>query len=268
MRFCEQKWQLRVLEPYPPSYHFVAPVVCADGTEAALKLGVPGKEMASEALTLRTYAGEGAVRLLDADLERGALLLERLKPGKTLHSIKDDEEAVRIAAGVMRRIVRPVPEGGSFPSTQDWAQGLAKLRAHFGGSTGPLPERAVGRAEKLFAELNRTIMRPLLLHGDLHHGNILQAERELWLAIDPKGLIGEAEYGVIQFLLNHLPEHGRVDILTRRIDQFTAELGLNRERVVAWAFCHTMLSAWWDIEDNTPGCEETVQTALLFETML
>lgn len=67
----------------------------------------------------------------------------------------------------------------------------------------------VGRAEELFAKLLAAPGEPLLLHGDPHHGNILAAEREPWLAIDPKGGIGEAEYGVIPFLMNHVPEDNR-----------------------------------------------------------
>lgn len=268
LQFCEEKWGVRFLEPYPPSYHFVAPVVFPDGTEAVMKLGVPDKEMASEVRALQTYGGEGAVKLLEADLERGVLLMERLIPGRTLHSVADDEEAVRIAAGVMRQIARPVPEGAVFPSTADWAASLGKLRRHFGGGTGPLPSRMVERAEKLYAELNGTIERPLLLHGDLHHGNILSSQREPWLAIDPKGLIGEAEFGVVQFLLNHLPEREFGPLIERRIGQFAEELGLDRRRIASWTFCHALVSAWWCVEDDSPDVEEALYTATVVEELL
>jgi streptomycin 6-kinase len=268
IQYCEVKWQVRFLAPYPPSYHFVAPVVFPDGTEAVLKLGVPGKELRSEIETLRTYQGKGAVRLLEADTERGILLLERLKPGRTLHSVPDDREAVRIAADIMRKIARPAPALAIFPSTADWAVGLKKLRQRYHGGTGPLPERIVEEAERLYAMLNGTVQNPLLLHGDLHHGNILSAEREPWLAIDPKGLIGEAEYGVIPFLLNNLPEENYGAVIKRRINQFAKELQLNKSRVIAWTFCHAVLSAWWCIEDSSPGFEDALQTACVVQKFL
>lgn len=268
LRHCEERWGVRWMKPYPPSYHFVAPVVLRDGTEAALKLGVPGKELLSEVETLRLYAGEGAVRLLDAEPERGILLLERLQPGRTLHSVSDDEEAVAIAAGVMRKIARPAPSSGAFPSTADWARGLDKLRAHFHGGTGPIPERLVERAEKLYASLHATMRHPLLLHGDLHHGNMLSAEREPWLAIDPKGVVGEAEFGVVQFLLNHLPASPVGETIARRIAQFAKTLGLDPSRIVSWTFCHTTLSAWWHIEDSSEGFEEALQMVLEVEDLL
>lgn len=175
LQYCEEKWQVRFLAPYPPSYHFVAPVVFPDGDEAVLKLGVPSKELHSEFETLRIYQGYGAVRLLEADTGLGILILERLKPGRTLHSVTDDEQAVRIAANIMRKIAKPAPIRSTFPSTADWADGLKKLRQRYHGGTGPLPEQIVAKAERLYAELNRTVQNARLLHGDLHHGNILSA---------------------------------------------------------------------------------------------
>ncbi|AJY76901.1 aminoglycoside phosphotransferase family protein [Paenibacillus beijingensis] len=268
VRYCENKWEIRFLTPYAPSYHFVTPVVFPNGTEAVLKLGVPGNEMRSEIETLLTYKGEGAVRLLDSDHVRGILLLERLKPGRTLHSIPDDEEAVRIAASVMRKIARPAPSQAIFPSTSDWANGLNKLRQRYDGGTGPFPEWIVEKAERLYAMLNGTVQNKLLLHGDLHHGNILSAEREPWLAIDPKGLIGEAEYGVIQFLLNNLPGKNDGEIIERRINQFEKELQLNKSRIIAWTFCHAVLSAWWHLEGSSPGFDNALRTAIDIHDLL
>src|SRR5438128_12681264 len=90
-------------------------------------------------------------------------------------------------------------------------------------------------AETLYAELSASMAEPVLLHGDLHHDNILSATRQPWLAIDPKGLIGEPAYEVGAWLRNplpqllHMPQPGR--ILARRVDQFAEELGLERTRV-------------------------------------
>ena len=94
---------------------------------------------------------------------------------------------------------------------------------------------------------------PVLLHGDLHHENILEAERESWLAIDPKGLVGEAAYETGALLRNQLSvvfedsQPGRV--MARRVDQLAEELGLDRTRVRGWGLAQAVLSAWWDVED-------------------
>ncbi|WP_409344592.1 aminoglycoside phosphotransferase family protein [Paenibacillus sp. MBLB4367] len=267
---CLDKWSLRPADvaPFPLSYNVVAPVIRIDGSDAVLKLGVPGKDMDMEIAAVRLYDGKGMARLIDADPEQGAFLLERVKPGLTLKSVEDDEAATMAAASVMRKLHVPAPSGTLFPSTADCAKGLNKLRIRYDGGTGPLPERAVRKAERLFAELHETAANPLLLHGDLHHDNILSAEREPWLAIDPKGLIGEAEYGVIPYLMNHLPEHNAAEIIRRRISIFADELGLRKKRIAEWSFCHAVLSAWWCIEDQTDGADDAIDTALLFESLM
>ncbi len=95
---------------------------------------------------------------------------------------------------------------------------------------------------------------PVLLHGDLHHENILAAEREPWLAIDPKGLVGEPAYEVGAWLRNpmpqllDMPQPGR--ILARRINQLAEELGFDRARLRDWGLAQAMLSAWWSMEDS------------------
>jgi streptomycin 6-kinase len=268
IQFCEEKWSLRVLSPYPLSYNYVAPVIFKDGSEAVLKLGVPTQEIITEIEALRLYNGNGMARLLESEADKGILILERVKPGKTLKTIKNDEEATLLAADVMIKIRVPAPSHALFPSTSDWAAGLIKLRCRYHGGTGPLPESIVSKAEDRYPKLNSTIKNLHLLHGDLHHENILSAEREPWLAIDPKGLIGEPEYEVISFLMNNLPAEKPIEIIKRRVDLFVEKLLLNKERVLMWAFCHAVLSAWWCIEDNTEGAEDAVKTAILFETLL
>jgi streptomycin 6-kinase len=171
-----------------------------------------------------------------------------------LVTIEDDEQATAIAAGVMRRLWRPLPEGHPFRSVADWAAGFDRLRRRFAGGSGPLPPPLVERAESLFAELLASMAGPVLLHGDLHHFNILAAGREPWLAIDPKGIAGEPAYEVGALLRNPWPEllaRPRPDrILARRVDQLAEELGFDRQRIVGWGLAQAVLSAWWCLEDG------------------
>src|SRR5438874_3054339 len=111
-----RRWDLIVGPPFDLSYNYVAAARRSDGTEAVLKLGVPGPWFARQTGALRLYAGRGACRLLEADEYRHAMLLERLRPGETLVGFArtDDEAATRVAAALMRELWRPVPEGASF----------------------------------------------------------------------------------------------------------------------------------------------------------
>lgn len=253
---CAARWSLKVGPPFSPlSYNYAAPAEGPGGARLVLKVGVPVRELLTETEALRAFDGRGAARLVEADAEAGALLLERVEPGTPLTALceTDDEAATSAAAAVMRKLWRPAPEGHSFPTVADWGEGLRRLRAHFGGGTGPFPRRLVEEAETLFAELLDSSAGPVVLHGDLHHGNVLAAAREPWLAIDPKGLVGEPAYEVGALLRNPLPQllgwPQPVRASERRIALLSEELGFERARVRGWALAQAVLSEWWSIED-------------------
>lgn len=263
---CEQRWSLKIALPFPQlSYNFVAPAQQPDGTEVVVKLGVPHPELTREIDALRFYAGQGAVRLLEADSAQGMLLLEHLQPGTLLSLLTDDEEATSIAASVMRQMWRPAPAVHHFIPVNDWAAGFHRLRKQFGGTTGPLPSNLVEQAEAIFADLLDSSADPVVLHGDLHHDNILAGQRQRWLAIDPKGVIGEPAYEVGALLRNPIPQLLEIPnlerVLARRADQLAQELELNRERIVGWGFAQAVLSAWWSFEDHASGWEPAIACA-------
>ncbi|MEW5986187.1 MAG: aminoglycoside phosphotransferase family protein [Chloroflexota bacterium] len=270
----EQRWSLTVGRPFPNlSYNYVAPAARADGTQVVLKLGVVNPELLAEIEALRLYDGRGCARLLAADAAQGSLLLEQLQPGTPLTRLAevDDEQSTTIAAQVMRALWRPLPANHPFPTTAKWAAGLQRLRATFNGDTGPFPAALVETAEHLFAELLASSAEPVLLHGDLHHDNILAAERQPWLALDPKGLAGEPAYEVGALLRNPSPQYlqwpdaGR--LLSRRLDQLAESLGFERERLWGWSLAQAVLSAWWSYEDHGRGWEEGIACAELLAAM-
>jgi streptomycin 6-kinase len=272
LAYCEQRWSLTVMPPFAPlSYNYVAPAKSADGRSVVLKVGFPGTELMTEIEALRLYDGRGIAQLLDSDRERGVLLLERLAPGTPLSRLTDDEQATSIAAGVMRQLWRPAPQEHPFPTVAKWAAGLGRLREHFGGTTGPFHARLVEEAESLFTELLGSASERVLLHGDLHHDNILAAERQPWLAIDPKGLVGEPAYEVGALMRNQLPHPLAGDLatrlLTRRLDQLAEELGLERARLHGWSLAQAVLSAWWSFEDHGHGWEPAIALAELLSAM-
>ena len=271
---CERLWAVEAGHPFATlSYNYVAPATAYDGKEFVLKIGVPRSELAREIAALRFYDGHGSVRLIDAKPERGLLLLERTKPGNMLFERcpDHDAEATRIAAGVMQRLWRPVTSDHNFKPIEAWFQGLANLRDTFDGGFGPFPRSLVEAAESLYAELSRSMDDPVLLHGDLHHYNILAAAREPWLAIDPKGVVGEAAYEVGALLRNPLDllTWSNLDlIIERRVAILKETLGFDPQRILGWGLAQAVLSAWWSYDDNDSDWRRILPLADLLATRL
>lgn len=260
-----RRWSLVIEQPIRDlSYNFVAQARKHNGTPVMLKVGVPNDELLSEIAALRCYEGRGCVMLLEADAELGAMLLERLEPGTMLVAL-DDDRATRIAAELMQTLWRPLPEAHSFVTTEEWARGIARLRATFNGGSGPFPPQLVDAAERLFPDLLASAQEPVLLHGDLHHYNILAAQRQPWLVIDPKGVSGEPLYEIGALLRNPMPQVGAWPNLrrrlARRVDILSEHLQADRARIVAWGLTQAVLSSWWNYEDEGKHGEEALVVA-------
>lgn len=249
------RWSLKLEQPFENlSYNLVIPGSMPDGTEIVLKLGVPCPELLNEAAALSLFDGKGSVRLLDHDAPRGILLMERVVPGAPLDKLREDAEATRTAAGLMRGLWRTPPADHPFPTLSDWFSAFARLRKRFDGGCGPFSTSLITKAENTSTELDASSERDVILHGDLHHANILFSARSGWIAIDPKGIAGDTGYEVATFMLNGLPE-GIGDAETKRVlgsrlSIFSEELEIGRERLAGWAFCHAVLSALWSFEDS------------------
>jgi streptomycin 6-kinase len=252
---CEERWGLTIGAPVGNlSFNYVAPAVLADGTEVILKTGLTD-EFPSQPEALRHFDGHGMAQLLAYDEHDAAMLMERLMPGISLRVVEDDEAAISAAAEVMRKIWRPLPQNHyPFPTVGDWGKGFIRLRKLYDGGTGPILPAMFDKAEQLYAELTASMAEPVLLHGDLHQDNILSAERERWLAVDPKGLIGEPVYETGALLRNFWPDILSIadprPLMVRRIDQLSAELGFDRERIYNWGFSQAVLSVLWSLEDT------------------
>ncbi|MGZ6387830.1 MAG: aminoglycoside phosphotransferase family protein [Ktedonobacterales bacterium] len=268
-----REWQLELLPPFAPlSFNYVAPVVRADGSLAVLKVGVPEEEARTGIAFLRLCDGDGAVRLLEADAEHCALLMERAFPGIPLTRLEDDDEATGIAAELMRVLWRPVPATHSFITVARRLRAFARVREMHGGGAGPLPEGMLSRAEGLAVELLASAPYERVLHGDLHHDNIVSAQRVPWLAIDPKGLVGDPGFETGALMNN---PYGRMETWTaparqfaRRADILAERLGYPRERILAWSFTQAILSACWEVIAGTARYRPWVARAEVLATLL
>jgi streptomycin 6-kinase len=266
-------WDLKLMPPYREmSFNYVAPALQSDGLEGVLKVGVPRTELVTEIAALKVFNGTGAVALYKADPEMGALLLERLRPGKPLFNAADDEFATRVASEVIRQLQSSSLDHDVFPTVGDWFQGFQRLRDEFNGETGPFPSELIDKAESISHDLLVSMERLTLLHGDLHHWNILSSEREPWLAIDPKGVIGEPEYETGAWIRNPFPNilemSNPARMIVRRVHQFSIELGFDRDRIYGWAFSQAVLSAYWSYEEKDKGWENWLAVAEIIKNSM
>lgn len=190
------------------------------------------------------------VRIIEADRAKGVLILERLKPGTTLASLEDHKEAAFIAAQIMKKLWKPVQKSVHIPHCEEREKSLNKINADHPEGRGSITKEMLQEATRVFKDLIENQGQPFLLHGDLHHYNILRTGIDSWLAIDPKGLIGDREYDVIQFLLNKLPDDQITNVMETRIDIFVKELNLDRNKVLLYGFAHAVLSTCWSIQES------------------
>ena len=264
------------LTPEPPlaglSYNYVTRVRRADGMPAVLKAGVPGPEFRASIAFLRLCEGRGAVRLLEADADACVMLMEQAFPGAPLAQLEDDDAATVIGADVMREFWRPAPASHPFPTVARWLEAFAKVRAMYHGGSGPFPPGMLARAETLGAELLASAPYERLMHGDLHHDNIVSAQREPWLLIDPKGLVGDPGYETGPFMNN---PYGRMETwaeparqFARRADILAERLSYPRERILAWGFTQAVLSAAWHVEDGSDRYGPAIARAEVLATLL
>ena len=204
-----------------------------------LKIQWPHRESEHEAAALELWDGDGAVRLLAHDEERHALLLERCRPGTYLSEL-DADAGLGVLIGLLPRLWKPA--GPPFRSLADeavWWAGY--IREEWDDAGRPFEENLVDAAVSALEALALTQGEQVLIHQDLHADNVLAAEREPWLVIDPKPLAGEREFGLASIIRSVELGHSKRAVVDR-LDRLSSELGLDRERARGWALGQTI--AW------------------------
>lgn len=225
------------------------PVRTTAGRAAILKVTWPHEEARTEHLALQRWHGDGAVELLRADPHRYALLLERAHAADLL-TVPDDEACEVVGRLYGRLHVPALPQLTPLSSwVARWTEGLDALPRN-----APVPHRFVEQA----VALGRTFVADpatdgTMIHTDLHHLNVLAAEREPWLVIDPKPLSGDPHYEVAPMLWNRWDEAvASGDLrwaLRRRMDVLTDVGGLDHDRTRDWVVFRMMCNVLWAIED-------------------
>ncbi|GAA3392870.1 aminoglycoside phosphotransferase family protein [Streptomyces roseoviridis] len=267
------RWGLRVTGPSLYGVASLVLPVTRDGVPAALKLQLLDEESEGEPVALRTWDGAGAVRLLEHDPGTGTMLLERADETRHLSTLGDSREAVRILAGLLRRLVAvPAPPGlrrlGDVAA--DMVAATPAAAARLGAEDAALLRDCAAAVREVMGEPGDR-----LLHWDLHYDNILASEREPWLAIDPKPLAGDPGFDLLPALTDlwdeagsggaagagkgagagaggGVPDPGEV---LWRFDLLTEHLGLDRGRAVAWTLGRVLQNGLWDVEDGEPALD-------------
>ncbi len=250
------EWQLSVDGELMHGFcSLVVPVVTGDGVRAVLKLHEDLEDESEfEHLALQRWHGDGAVLLLRADPRRWALLLERLHP-LDLTSI-GDLEACEVVAGLYPRIHVPaLPQLRTITSyVERWTADLAALP-----SDAPIPRRMREQCVALARDLvSDPASVGVIIHGDLHYENVLAADREPWLVIDPKPMSGDPHYEPAPMLWNRFDElasDSLRDGIRRRFHTLVDLAGLDEERARDWVIVRMILNASWDVIDGDPDQE-------------
>lgn len=215
-----------------------------------LKLGLDVGGFKREAAALMALKEFGVVQVFSENA--GLLLLECATPGVSLKSYfpEKDDEAINITANVIKRLHKAsIPRVHVFPHIKDWLTVL--------DSDLKIPAQTIQRAREVRDQLLKTAGSDVLLHGDLHHDNMLQNDND-WLVFDPKGVIGDPAYEVAAFIRNPMPELLNLDnsqkVIRNRVKRFVELLELPSQRILDWCFVQAVLAWVWALED---GCDDT-----------
>jgi streptomycin 6-kinase len=221
-----------------------------DGRRVVLKLIKNVADELHSGAVLQAFGGEGAVRVYEADT--GAVLLERLDPGEELVNLVRrgaDDEATTILAQVIAKLGNHTPPA-ECPTLGDWGRGFER---YVRSGDAQIPYGLVTQGQAVFEDLASSQRTTMLLHGDLQHYNVLFDRERGWIAIDPKGVVGELEYEVGALLRNpvELPQlFTNRSTVEHRLEILTNLLHLNRTRALKWCFAQAVLSAIWTFEDE------------------
>lgn len=247
-----ERWDLTIGLPFRGgSAAWAGPVHRADGTEVVLKVTLPHREARFEGEGLRTWNGNGAVYLYEEDAPSYSLLIERCRPGTDIKSDPSaPEDRLAIASQLFLRLwAQPIPEDAPFETVDavcgEWAQ-LVRRRMD---ERRPKFDAALVKAgADLLESLPATATRRVLVHGDFNPTNVLRAEREPWLAIDAKPMVGDPGYDVwpLASQIDEAPDgRPRSEVLRRHFELVASIVGEPGDRLLAWATARTVESALW-----------------------
>lgn len=247
----QSHWDLSGITPVNNmTCNYVAKAITKHKQDVIIKIGCDKQSIFEEKQALIYFDEQASIKLLDFNEKHNALLLHQARPGITLKEIYpiNKEIVIDIYAATMHKLHdKLMMDKVDFLFIADWLNAIDKAPTN--QMTHSLFQKAIHlKNELLLSSENRNV-----LHGDLHHDNILK-NGEDWLVIDPKGIIGEPEFEAAAFDFIHQTElNSSQDIsslFTLRAEKLAQKAGLNVQRLKDWVFVRLILSAAWSIEDH------------------
>lgn len=263
------RWSVTLAEPYADPYpgNLVYRCALADGTPAVIKTEPvrADDEFFTGVAAMLLYGGHGIVRVLGLSRKERTVLLERVTPGETLWQAPI-EVALPAAVSVMARLRAVPPTGQAFPEVRAYHRAWSDHRRRYGGP-GSIDADLFEIGERTFLELCDTSAPSVVLHGDLHYGNVLRSDRDGWLAIDPKGVFGEPCYETGDLCRNRIDElyavPDPVAAMRWRVEALADLTGFDRERIRLWSLAQAVLSEVWTADDASRAAEVDLRAARL-----
>ncbi len=244
-------WHLTDLQPFKNlTYHYVAKGLREKNFPVVLKIGLDQTSITREIAALNYFAGNASVKLLDCHMPHLSLLIASAEPGITLKTYYPEnvERVMDSYIATMKKLhAKLLPVKHNYSHINDWLISIDNIGA------GQIDTHIFHKAIYLKNELLATLSTSIFLHGDLHLDNILK-DGNSWVAIDPKGIVGDAEFEMAAFDIISRSELENISdiqpIFVARINKLAEKANLDKTRLKKWIFIRLVLSAAWSIEDN------------------
>lgn len=245
-------WALKNVTPVDNmTFNYVAKALTHDEQPVVLKVGCDEKNISEEIQALQYFDGNGSIRLISHHPRYHAMLLEQAIPGTSLKSLHPSQVDYVMGCYIdtMKKLhSKRLPKENNYRHIKGWLSAIDNL------SNTTCPLHLIERAIVLKNELLSSMTTEIFLHGDLHHDNILK-DGNHWVAIDPKGIVGEAEFEIAAFdfmYINELANKRNVkNIFKSRINLLAEKAQLKPQRIKKWIFVRLILMVAWHVEDNS-----------------
>jgi len=250
MQVLADKWQLTQIQPADNmSWNYVAKAISNVHGLVVVKISCDKKLIHDELKALNHFNGHGMVKLFAHDTQHNAILLQQAIPGKSLCSVYPDkvQDVIDNYSAVVKCLISVRQQNhDDFKHISDWLKAFDRV------DKNKLPDGLIEKIILLKNELLASRGKEFILHGDLHHENIL-SDGNNWIAIDPKGIVGEVVFEAACFNFIDRTEINNPNVpelFELRIKLLSEKLGLDSERLKNWVLVRLILGACWMVEDN------------------
>ncbi|WP_131783487.1 aminoglycoside phosphotransferase family protein [Legionella gresilensis] len=246
------QWSLSNLKPVENmTWHYVAKGIFQQKKAIVLKIGCEKNTFSDEYQALIHFNGQGCIKVLARDLNHNALLLEQAIPGYSLKHSNElalHEKITCYAKVVKQLAAKPLPKNHQFYPVNHWLRTIDNL------TSNQFEKSLIDKAQQLKSKLLNIGAPIYLCHGDLHLDNILN-HQESWLAIDPKGIIGDLGFEAAAYDLlskEELNQETQIckTLILKRLNKLAVALDIDLTYLISWVFLRVILSAQWFIEDK------------------